>query len=627
MAFINSRSMVLPGVRVRDEQGAYTVLDLINLNEVLVRSEDGEKSVKKIDEVSLDISEPDVDQIDITTIDRDLWDEACEVALALGPLVDAGKYRRKKEDVIAVAEKLHVHPSSVYRWLDIYERTGQVSSLLRKKRSDRGIARLPEKIEKIVQSNITKHYLNDQRKTIKKVHQEISSECRKLGLTAPDLNTLRSRILQIPEEQRVSAREGEKAAEEQFGELKGSFPGADYPLSVVQIDHTPMDVIVVDDMYRLPIGRPHLTLAIDIYSKMVVGFYISLDPPGALSTGICLSNAILGKEKYLHDLGIDIEWPCWGVMRTIHSDNAAEFKGTMLGRAAKQYQINPERRPKGKPRYGGHIERAFRTYMGEVHDDLPGTTFSNVVKKREYDSEGKAVMTMGALEAWFTYFIVGVYHQRSHSGNNGISPIVQWMRGILGDGDSNARGIPVRYKDEEKLRLDFLPFQERTVQEYGLQLEKIYYWSDALRKFIHAKEPGSFRKKRLFICRFDPRNLSKLWLLDPDSKEYIQVPYRDLSRPPISIWELKAVKKALRAESRSSVNEEVIFQTLEKMRKIVETETHKTKSARKLQQRKKNWESKTEKPIAPAPNLLRKPLDDDPFDDFEIKPFSGIRES
>jgi putative transposase len=299
----------------------------------------------------------------------------------------------------------------------------------------------------------------------------------------------------------------------------------------------------------------------------------------------------------------------------------------MLGRAAEQYSINPERRPKGKPKYGGHVERAFRTYMSKVHNDLPGTTFSNVVKKREYDSEGKSVMTLEALETWFTYFIVGVYHQDQHEGNNKIPPIVMWKRGILGDGTSIGRGIPARYKDEEKLRLDFLPFIGRTVQEYGLQFEDIYYWSDALRKFMHAKEPGSFKKKMSFICRYDPRNLSKLWLLDPDSNQYIEVPYRDLSRPPISLWELKLVKKQLRLEAKQSVNEEIIFQTLDKMRHIVETESQKTKSARKLQQRQKNWKKSTEKPSAPKTETYPKSPTVDLYDDFEIKPFGGIRES
>jgi transposase InsO family protein len=45
---------------------------------------------------------------------------------------------------------------------------------------------------------------------------------------------------------------------------------------VVQIDHTSVDVIVVDERDRLPLGRPCLTLAIDVATRVVLGFSVSL---------------------------------------------------------------------------------------------------------------------------------------------------------------------------------------------------------------------------------------------------------------------------------------------------------------------------------------------------------------
>jgi putative transposase len=55
------------------------------------------------------------------------------------------------------------------------------------------------------------------------------------------------------------------------------------PLDLMQIDHTLVDVIIVDEEDRLPIGRPWLTLAIDIASRAVAGFTVSLDPPSTVS--------------------------------------------------------------------------------------------------------------------------------------------------------------------------------------------------------------------------------------------------------------------------------------------------------------------------------------------------------
>ncbi len=41
-------------------------------------------------------------------------------------------------------------------------------------------------------------------------------------------------------------------------------PSVTRPLERVELDHTPLDLIVVDEEDRLPIGRPTVTLALDV---------------------------------------------------------------------------------------------------------------------------------------------------------------------------------------------------------------------------------------------------------------------------------------------------------------------------------------------------------------------------
>jgi hypothetical protein len=41
----------------------------------------------------------------------------------------------------------------------------------------------------------------------------------------------------------------------------------------------------------------------------------------------------------------------------------------------------------GQPHYGGIVERIIDTAMQMIHDDLPGTTFSNPSQRGEYASE------------------------------------------------------------------------------------------------------------------------------------------------------------------------------------------------------------------------------------------------
>jgi putative transposase len=61
---------------------------------------------------------------------------------------------------------------------------------------------------------------------------------------------------------------GAKAARERFDHVNHA-PVIKQALERVQIDHTPVDLIVVDEISRKPLGRPWLSLVIDNASRMV----------------------------------------------------------------------------------------------------------------------------------------------------------------------------------------------------------------------------------------------------------------------------------------------------------------------------------------------------------------------
>jgi putative transposase len=81
-------------------------------------------------------------------------------------------------------------------------------------------------------------------------------------------------------------REGSEKARENFGPVNISTLRPEWPLGVLQMDHTPLDVIVVDNEHKLPIGRPWLTLAIDVAARQVAGIHVSLWAPSALSVSL-----------------------------------------------------------------------------------------------------------------------------------------------------------------------------------------------------------------------------------------------------------------------------------------------------------------------------------------------------
>ena len=69
------------------------------------------------------------------------------------------------------------------------------------------------------------------------------------------------------------------------------------PLERVEIDHTQLDLFVIDDQTGFPLGKPYITAAIDHHTGSVTGFYISFTPPSAFSVMECLKVAILPKVE------------------------------------------------------------------------------------------------------------------------------------------------------------------------------------------------------------------------------------------------------------------------------------------------------------------------------------------
>jgi len=622
---VTSTKRIIPGLIVEYKGKTYCVEDLINTTTVVIRDDKGRRESVKASDLSIPESASEAVK-DLTAVEGRAWSIAKSQYEIIYPLLLMDKNERTREAVRLVAEKNGYVTATVYRWIQKYQSHGHITSLMRKSRGDKGNKRLGTEVDSVITEMIEKFYLTDQRSSVKRVIQLIGSACMQRELNPPAASTVYRRISAISGEIKTARRYSTKVAQEKFQPIRGKFPDADFPLAVVQIDHTKVDVIVVDEKYRLPIGRAFLTIATDLYSKMCVGFYLSLDPVGTVAMGQCIANAILPKDEYLTKLGIDpniYQWPCWGTMRRIHSDNAKEFHGNVLARAAEEYGIILERRPKRATRFGGDVERTFRTYMGTVHSELPGTTFSNVESKYEYDSEGKAIISLSALEKWFVLYLLGEYHHSPHEGNNNIPPIEKWERGVFGTDTEVGTGLPVAVKDEMRLRINLLPYEYRTVQRSGVEFESMSYWNPSIQKYINTRDPKNSKSGRKFLIRYDPRDVSVIWFYDPESNQHILLANRSRKDFHISLWELRALKRDL-ASKGHAVNQKLIYQSINERSLLIETEANLTKLARKnqeksKQQKKSSLKAKQKQLESEATNVSEETIQT--WNDNDIQPF------
>ena len=189
------------------------------------------------------------------------------------------------------------------------------------------------------------------------------------------------------------------------------------PFQVVQVDHTQVDVIIVDQATRATAGRPWITLAIDVMTRIVTRCHLGIESPSRTSIGLCLLDAVYDGTGWLVERDIDAPWPTAGLPEALHVDNGADFRSRAFERACRNHGIQIRWRPVGGPHFGGHIERLIGTTMGAV-PMLQGSTFSNPADRGDHPSGSAARMTLRELERWIAWEIAGDYHQRVHSALN-----------------------------------------------------------------------------------------------------------------------------------------------------------------------------------------------------------------
>ena len=439
----------------------------------------------------------------------------------------------------------------------------------------------------IIKQAIHAKYLTSLKPSIAKTILEVKVECFKRKIEPPHDNTIRYRIEALNAYEVTKARYGKKAAKDKYEASAGTFPNADYPLAYVQIDHTPLDIEIVDEQYRETIGKAYLTLAIDVFSRMIVGYYLSLEAPSATSVAMCISSAIISKKRKLLELDVDGEWDIEGIMDSVHSDNGSDFRTNHLHKACLKYDINWEYRPIGGAKYGGHIERLLGIVNLEMHV-LDGTTKSNIFEKGTYDSAKNACLTLRELEHYIVYWIVNVYHKSKHSILE-VPPQQMWEEGIWGTKFKVGTGLKERVADEATLFLDFAPEFESTIQRTGVKKDKLFYFADCLRPWINAIDSTDDEKKRKrkFIFKRDPRDISMIWFYEPNTNTYFKVPTAKREIPSIGLHEYRQVQAYLNSERLDTVDQDAIYRAIIYLREKVDQAVTLTKKQRRMNQRKK----------------------------------------
>lgn len=407
-----------------------TVLEFTSHDESMVTLGPGSGvlTVKRSELLAVPKPEALLRNTEINQIPQDVWDKAHARAEAIRDILKLKSGR--SEAVDRAAEKLGIKPRHVWRLIDEFQEHESTRSLIPQKPGRKvGTRVLDLAVERIIAEQINAFYLQRERPSQKELWQRVAAKCREAGVPEPTQRTLTRRLEAYRDRESVRKRHGAKKAKYLCDPMPGHVEATE-PLERVEIDHTLMDVVGrSDDPQCDYVGRPWLTLAIDVFTRCILAFYISFEAPSALTDALCMVDVTRPKDPAA-EYGVPLEWPMHGKPKEVVTDNGKDFDSRAFKRGCDEMGIILSFRPEGSPHYGGTIERLIGTMIGFCHI-LPGTTKNSVQAKGDYESAKRAALTLSELRRWFAEQVLGRYHLTEHRMLR-IPPEVAWEQSKRG---------------------------------------------------------------------------------------------------------------------------------------------------------------------------------------------------
>ncbi|WP_165976254.1 Mu transposase C-terminal domain-containing protein [Bacillus salipaludis] len=364
--------------------------------------------------------------------------------------------------------------------------------------SDR--SRIQKEVEFIIERTIKCFYLRKESFSITSIHEivwdRIREENKNRGvedqLKLPSFSTIRRRL---------------KCWDRSDFDLNEKINKASYPLERVWVEHTILEVLVIDDESGIPIGRPTFTAIIDEYTGCILGYHLSFEAPSSDSVLRALRHAIYTKQ-YIDDKYPEIKnkWVAHGVPQTLMVENSKEFISKSFVEACNKIGIILHYYPIAKQRFKGQVEQHFRMikqHLLEINTDP--VDFKSIGNQSFNPNKNAGVIRLNKLHKLLHQWIVDCYGQKYQKVVRGI-PSKLWKR-----------SEPVQTEPSFESMIAILPKKKSRVQAFGIRYLCLYYLSAELHS-LHDK------KREDIEFHYNPDDLSEIYVYDELQKKYLVVP-------------------------------------------------------------------------------------------------------
>ncbi|MCG3825937.1 Mu transposase C-terminal domain-containing protein [Photobacterium damselae] len=469
-------------------------------------------------------------------------------------------------------------------WKKLYFESGRDIKSLIPKHAQKGNRNKSSDSQVLVDEAIEKKYLTKERLSIAEAFRYYKSRVITINQTIIDgaiepisQRTFYDRVNSLPPYEVAVARYGKRYADREFRSV-GQQIAATKPMEYVEIDHTPLPVILIDDELDVPLGRPYLTMLYDRFSKCVVGLSVNFRDPSFDSVRKALLNTLLDKSWLKESYpSIKNDWPCHGKIDYLVVDNGAEFWSDSLENSLRPFVTDILYSQAAKPWRKTGIEKLFDQLNKGLTNSLPGKTFTNPTQLKDYDPKKESVVRVSVFLELLHKWVVDYYHMSPDARERAI-PYHKWHE---------SKWRPNTYRDDEilALRIELGLLKERTIGISGIRLHNQHYQSDELieyRKYTPVKSGG-----KLFVkTKTDPSDISSIYVFLESEKRYIKVPAVDNSgyTKGLSLFEHKRIQKVRKLNMRELKNEEALAETYLYIENRIEGETERLSRSRNKKQ-------------------------------------------
>lgn len=427
---------------------------------------------------------------------------SADSALAMSKLL--ARFFTGEATVSEIAREAKVSTRTVWRKLQAVDTKG-LKGLLRASRSDKGRRRcLSAKLQDVIEGL----FLKSPKPTVTWVWEQVLEACAKNKEKAPSYSLVAEVCRKLDRRLKVLIHDSEEAFEKEFDQIIRR--QAKRPNEMWQADHKELDIWATDESGRT--GKVWLTAIADDFSRVVMGYFLGIGAANSMRIALAMRQAIWRKE--------DERWPVCGIPEILYTDRGRDFKSTHIEQVCVDLKIKVVRTRRRKPRGRGKIERFFKTVD------------QRFTHKRMNDKTKP--VSLAVLESEFHEWLMTEYHQKKHRGIK-TAPMLKWAEGKC------------------------LPRLPESLDALDLMLHKVgrpkKMWQDGIRfknnRYSHLLLTQAHGQE--FTIRYDPRDLSSIWVYEEEGKLLCKAIYADLLESEMEPGDLIEKNSRIKKELKKKI--------------------------------------------------------------------------